>query len=77
MTNKKMYNKNTKKGENQKMKSQKPNNSSLMAVCYLTCSLKGYFEYAKILISNIKSQVLCIIFCYAKIYTKVPATFLV
>ena len=72
-----MYNKNRKKGENQKMKSQKPNSLSLTAVCYFTCMSKGYLKYAKILISNIKSQVLCIIFCYAKIYTKVPATFLV
>ena len=72
-----MYNKNTKKGENQKMKSQKPNSLSLTAVCYFTCMSKGYLKYAKILISNIKSHALCIIFCCAKIYAKVDVAFLV
>ena len=59
------------------MKSQKPNSLSLMAACYFTCMSKGYLKYAKKLINNIKSHALCIIFCYVKIYTKVPATFLV
>lgn len=57
------------------MKSQKPNHVRLEAVCVKVCSLRGYFEYAKILINNIKSQILCIVFCYTKIYTKVPAFF--
>ncbi len=59
------------------MKSQKPNHLCLETVYAKICSLKGYFEYAKILIKNIKSQLLCIIFCNVKIYAKVPVLFAV
>ena len=78
MTNKKRYNKSTRKKEKtKKMKSQKPNYLRLETVYAKICSLKGYFEYAKILIKNIKSQLLCIIFCNVKIYAKVPVIFAV
>ena len=78
MTNKKRYNKSTRKKEKtKKMKSQKPNYLRLETVYAKAYSLKGYFEYAKILIKNIKSQLLCIIFCNVKIYAKVPVIFAV
>ncbi len=55
------------------MKSIKPNTLAISAVYAST--IGKYLSYLKFLLENIKSQILCNIFFYVKIYPKVPVTF--